>query len=161
MKLSWVDYGTLLSGLAFLVIHLLGCVRCKRKPSLPIAITAITAGGGLFFGAILVLTPFIEKLQSLPPRAEYLVIAGVAVLWVSVQYGWSLWAGRATATAEDVPPQSDSVNGEAAADIPVLSSTTKPHGDASVTKTAYAATVALDASLHGPGSPLVAIQRAR
>jgi hypothetical protein len=134
VKLSWVDYGTLLTGLAFLVIHLVGCARFKRKPSLPIAITAITTGGGVFFGAILVLTPFIEKLQGLPPRPEYLVIAGVAVLWVSVQYGWSLWAGRATATAEDAPTPPSTVNSEPARELPVLSSVASTANQPAATK---------------------------
>lgn len=136
MKLSWVDYGTLLTGLTFLVVHLVGCFRFKRKPSLSIAITAISTGGGVFFGVILVLTPFIEKLQSLPPRPEYLVIAGVAVLWVSVQYGWSLWAGKATVTAEDSPVPSTSANGDTAKELPVLSSAASPATEVATTKNA-------------------------
>lgn len=134
MKLSWVDYCTLLTGLAFLVIHLIGCARFNRKPSLPIAITAITTGGGVFFGAILVLTPFIERLQNLPPRPEYLVIAGVAVLWVSVQYGWSLWAGKATSTSDDASaPTTPATGVKAERELPVLSSDVRPAKEAGST----------------------------
>jgi uncharacterized membrane protein len=94
VKPTWVDYGMLLAGLAFLVVHLVGCCRARAHPSLPIAVASIMTGGGVFFGVLLILTPFVEVLQSLPARPEYTVIAGVAVLWVSIQYGWGLWGNE-------------------------------------------------------------------
>ncbi len=136
MKLSWVDYGTILTGLTFLVVHLVGCVRHKRKPSLPVAVAAISTGCGMFFGAILVLTPFFAKLRELPPRPEYLVIAGVAVLWVSVQYGWSLWSGSATATAESPSEPSKAIHDHVAKELPAIPVVASAKAEAATNKEA-------------------------
>lgn len=107
---SWITrigigLGILLA-LVYVVIALLG----KRRPELPVAMTCVITGGGLVVGPVLIYSAFDSDVAKQSLKPEHLAIAGLAMLWVSVQFCWSL-KGSSGSRSETL--QADQTKGQA------------------------------------------------
>lgn len=86
-------------GLAFTVTYVVRCRVLKKQPDLATASVCILTGAGLIIGPILMLRPFTDAFKEVQPKAEHLCLAGLAIIWVSLQFVARIWS-----RAEDSPP---------------------------------------------------------
>lgn len=102
MTLTWIDQTTIGVGLALAALYLLRCWQTKSKPALAMIVTCVASGGALFFGAMLIAVPFFPDLQKVAVQPVHYVIAGVALMWVGVDFIISLW--KRTTVLDASPP---------------------------------------------------------
>lgn len=100
MSLTWVDQVTIGCGLALVVLYLVRCRSCKVKPQLSALMVCACSGGALFYGAVLIFTPFVPVLQRVPMQALHTVIAGIALSYIGWAFVRQLWASPGSITPE-------------------------------------------------------------
>jgi hypothetical protein len=107
---------TLAVGLVYVVIYVLRCWRTRAGLDLTKASTCFLSGTGCFLGLTLIAREMIPGLESLPLPPEALVIAGLALVWIGVQFGIQLW--RCSAGLHRLNPVSDGPTQEVTAPLP-------------------------------------------
>lgn len=87
---SWITRIGIGVGIALAAGYVIHTLMRKRKPELPVAMTCLLTGGGFVVGPVLVYGAFDGEVAKQSLKPEHLAIAGLAILWVSVQFVWSL-----------------------------------------------------------------------
>lgn len=87
---SWITRIGVGVGIVLALAYVIHALVRKRKPELPVAMTCLLTGGGFVVGPVLVYGAFDGEIAKQSLKPEHLAIAGLAILWVSVQFVLSL-----------------------------------------------------------------------
>jgi len=110
VNLTWVDQVTIGCGLVLIVLYLIRCGACKVKVQLSALMVCACSGGALFYGAVLIFTPFVPALQKVPMQALHIVIAGIALLYIGWAFVRQVWTRPGSITPEQVPEATSASN---------------------------------------------------
>lgn len=84
-KVVFIPSATL--GILFIGLYLFRCYRAQKSPNLSVVVSSILQASGLVCGFFLVASAFSEKVKQVLIRIDiYILIAGIAVIFVSAQW---------------------------------------------------------------------------
>ena len=78
-------FPTLVLGAIFICFYLFRCCKGHRKYNLTVLVACVISSSGIVGGVLLILSALFEKIKILDGMELYIVIAGIAVLSVSLQ----------------------------------------------------------------------------
>lgn len=90
MSTSWVTTIGLLVGLLLAGWYVWRTTRAKKQPEFATAATCVMTGGGFVVGPLLIYGIIDRKMIDQHLQPVHIAIAGLAVLWLSVQFVASL-----------------------------------------------------------------------
>jgi hypothetical protein len=105
VNITWVDQVTIGCGLVLLALYLIRCRVCKAKVQVSALMVCACSGGALFYGAVLIFTPFVPALQRVPMQPLHIVIAGIALSYIGWAFVRQVWATPGSISAEADQPK--------------------------------------------------------